>query len=199
VTNRRIDSKHQSSISNEAEGYLVIPNTIAESEFLEQCLGMISWEQSDLEEVKSQIIQLFEKDEISGLCGAVDQLCFSHLSESQVFNHKEDGLSQAFFDAFRFSFLSFDITQEYIVKRSLKYKYAIDMQLVAQNKRILVEFKNVTAGMLSVDLEGKKIVYNDKNWEFYQNLSTTLSEGRDDKRILSLSLQPTYHESYGKS
>jgi len=154
--------------------------------------------QNELAEVKSQIIRLFEREEISGLCSIVDRLCFSNLSESQVFNHKEDGLSQAFFDAFRFSFLSFDITQEYIVTRSLKYKYAIDMALKTPNKRIFVEFKNITAGMLSMGLDGKKIVYNDKNWELYQDLSNKLSEEVDDKRILTLPLQPSY-QNYGKS
>jgi hypothetical protein len=185
--------------SNEVEGYLVIPKTIAKSEFLDQCLKMISWKQNGLMEVKAQIILLFEKEDINRLCSVIDRLCFSDLSESQLFNHKEDGLTQAFFDAFRFTFLSFDITQEYIVKRSFKYKYAIDMALVAQNKRIFIEFKNITAGMLGVDLDGKKMVYNEKKWQFYQDLSDNLFEEEDDKRILNLSLQPTYHQSYGKN
>jgi hypothetical protein len=64
------------------------------------------------------------------------------------------------------------MTQEYIVKRSFKDKYAIDM---APNKRIFIEFKSITAGMLGVDLDGNKIVYNEqcneKKWQFYQDLS----------------------------
>ena len=97
--------------------YLVIPNTIAGEEFLEQATNKVNWEQTDFEELKSNIVKLIKDDNISELSSSIEKICFSHLSESQVFNHNAGGLSQAFFDAFKFSFFDMSLKQEYIVKQ----------------------------------------------------------------------------------
>ena len=126
--------------------YLVIPNTIAGEEFLEQATNMVNWKQNNFEELKSNIIKLIKDDDISELFSSVEKICFSQLSEIQVFNHNEYGLSQAFFDALRFSFFDMSLKQEYIVKTNFRYKYAINMVIDSIKKRIFIEFKNISVG-----------------------------------------------------
>ena len=156
---------------------------------LKKGLNLYKWEPTDLDIIKDGIIKLINENEIYTLCYAIDNMVLSKLSDNQVIHHNEAALVQIFFDAFLYTFASYDIFSEY--KVNLNKKEAIDLALKTKDKttNLYFEFKNISMNNINTDTN---------NWEKLTEFSNNYMKYDDDK-ILNLSIKDEKQKFYEKT
>ena len=177
------------TICDKNKDTLIIPNEIAKKEFIKEGLNLYKWEPTDLDIIKDGIIKLINENEIYTLCYAIDNMVLSKLSDNQVIHHNEAALVQIFFDAFLYTFASYDIFSEY--KVNLNKKEAIDLALKTKDKttNLYFEFKNISMNNINTDTN---------NWEKLTEFSNNYMKYDDDK-ILNLSIKDEKQKFYEKT